>query len=118
MAVSMTMDDTIILVASEVDDHGDPVTSDRLQLTDDSGVLSWQQSGNTWTGTPQQEGRARPSIADPSAPNLSAGVVDITVTAGAPSAINIQATVNTGANAAQSAAGDPPADSPGAAHPT
>lgn len=106
MATSMTMDDTITVAASETDDHGDPVTSDQLALTDNTSppLMTWTQSGNTWTGVPQGVGNGSASVADPSASNLSAATVDYSIGAGAPSQIAVTTTVNTGANAAPPAA--------------
>lgn len=105
--VSMTMDDTITLAANETDDHGDPVTTDALQFasSDSGSVLTFTQSGNSWTGVPVAEGSAQVTISDPSAPTLTPGTVDITVTAGAASSIAVSATVNTGANVSPPAGG-------------
>lgn len=106
MATQMTMDDTVTLAAAPQDDHGDP-TSDVLQFTaDDNGaVLSLAVDGNTATGTPVGEGTVNITVTDPAAPNLQPDVITVEVGAGPTASIQVNATVNTGANTAPPPAG-------------
>jgi hypothetical protein len=101
MSTAMTMDDTATVVISTEDDHGDPTSDTLTTTTSDNGtVMTWAQSGNTFTGTPVAEGESILTVSDPSAPSVAPFVADLTVGPGATSQIQGTVTVNTGANAA------------------